>query len=192
MKKLEDMSLEELWELFPIVLEEHNPNYAVWYREEKECLVKILNTYFVRRINHIGSTSVDGLIAKPIIDLLVEFPANYEIHVVAELLKNHGWLIMAQNDTEKTIDLNKGYTPTGYAERVFHLHIKPEGDWGELYFRDYLRQYPDVARQYERLKFNLKKQFEPNRDAYTNAKSDFVLKYTEIARRAFAKRYLPL
>ena len=186
------MSLEELWELFSIVLEEHNANYAVWYHAKKECLVQILNTYSVRRINHIGSTSVDGLIAKPIIYLLMEFPANDEIYVVAELLKTHGWLVMAQNDTEKTIALYKGYTPTGYAERVFHLHIKLESDWGELYFSNYLRQYPDVAQQYERLKFNLKKQFEPNRDAYTNAKSDFVLKYTEIARRAFAKRYLPL
>jgi len=191
LKKLEDMSLEELWELFPIVLEEHNPNYAISYSEEKEYLIQILNTFSVRRINHIGSTSVDGMIAKPIIDILMELPSNYEMSAVAEFLKKHSWLVMAQNDAEKTIDLNKGYTPRGYADRVFHLHIKPHDDWGELYFRDYLRQHSDVARQYESLKFSLKKQFEPNRDAYTNAKTDFVLKYTEIARKEFTGRYLP-
>ena len=190
MKKLEDMSLEELWELFPIILKEHNPNYSAWYSEEKEKLFQILSIYSMSRISHIGSTSVEGLIAKPIVDILMEFPTDYEISAIAQTLQAHGWLIMAQNDEEKTLDLNKGYTENGFAEKVFHLHIKPEGDWGELYFKDYLKQYPDIARQYEALKLNLKKQFEHNRDAYTNAKSDFVSKYTKIAREEFAGRYL--
>ena len=191
MKELKDMSLEELWQLFPIILREHNQDYAEWYSEEKEILCRILACHAVRRINHIGSTAVEGLIAKPTVDILLELPPDYDMAAIAGLLQNHGWMVMGQNDGEKTLDLNKGYTPQGFAERVFHLHIKPEGDWGELYFRDYLRQHSEAARQYEVLKISLKKQFEHNRDAYTDAKSDFILEHTKAARNEFAARYFP-
>ena len=86
MKKLEDMTLEELWELFPIVLKEHSPKYAEWYEEEKQNLTELLADFGLQRINHIGSTSVEGLIAKPIVDILLELPEYYELDRVAELL----------------------------------------------------------------------------------------------------------
>ena len=192
MKKLEDMSLEELWQLFPIVLEEHNPDYAAWYDEEKNNLVPLLSDCPLFRINHIGSTSVEGLIAKPIIDILLELTGDYDADAISALLQKNGWIVMATNRKEKTLDLNKGYTPDGFATKIFHLHIKPSGDWGELYFRDYLKAYPEIARQYETLKLQLKKQFEYHRDAYTNAKSDFVMKVTQAAREEFAGKYFPI
>jgi hypothetical protein len=71
------------------------------------------------------------------------------------------------------------------------IFVKPPGDWGELYFRDYLRTHPDVARQYGVLKEKLKGQFEHNRDAYTAAKSDFVQKYMQLAREEFQEKYIP-
>lgn len=191
MKKLKDMSLEELWKLFPIELKEHNTDYAVWYEDEKRNLLKSLKEYDVCRINHIGSTSVNGLLAKPIIDILLELPNSCDIGIIARILENSGWLEMARNTAENTLDLNKGYTIEGFEARVFHLHIKPLGDWGELYFKDYLRKYPDVARQYERLKLQLKKQFEFNRDAYTDAKTDFIMNITQKAYEEFPARYLP-
>ena len=98
---------------------------------------------------------------------------------------------MARDDAQRTLDMNKGYAKTGYAERVYHLHIKQSGDWDELYFRDYLQAHPDVARQYETLKFQSKARYAPDRDAYTNAKSEFVLTYSRKARREFEGRYLP-
>lgn len=185
------MSLEELWELFPIILEEHSSNYAIWYDEEKDSLLKVLDAYNVCRINHIGSTAVDGLIAKPTVDILLELPADYDMDTLTLILQSKGWDIMASDNSKKTLDLNKGYTPHGFAEKVYHLHIKPSGDWGELYFRDYLKQHSDIARQYEALKLGLKNQFEHNRDVYTNAKSDFVKMYTRKAREEFGERYLP-
>ena len=192
MKELKDMSLEELWHLFPIILKEHNPDYAAWYDEEKKNLVRLLNGYHVCRINHIGSTSVEGLIAKPTVDILLELPIAYDADSISDLLQGDGWTIMARDNTSKTIDLNKGYTPNGFAEKVFHLHVKPSGDWNELYFRDYLQKYPEVARQYETLKLKLKEQFEHNRDAYTDAKSDFIMKFTLKARAEFPGLYLPV
>jgi GrpB-like predicted nucleotidyltransferase (UPF0157 family) len=189
-KELKDMSLEELWELFPIVLKEHNPAYKSWYREEKDNLTEACGHNFCR-ISHIGSTSVEGLIAKPIVDILFELNNDYDVNDMVSLLQGSGWILMAQNESEKTLDLNKGYTSSGFAEKVYHLHVKPSGDWDELYFRDYLRVHHDVARQYELLKLDLKRRFEHDRDAYTNAKSEFVIKYTQKARKEFGGRYLP-
>ncbi len=144
------------------------------------------------RINHIGSTSIEGISSKPIIDILLELPNDYAVNDLVELLQNNGWILMAGNADTKLLDLNKGYTPSGFAAKVYHLHIKPSGDWDELYFRDYLQQHYDVAKQYEILKLSLKKQFEHNRDAYTKAKSEFVRMHTQKARKEFGQRYLPI
>jgi len=74
---------------------------------------------------------------------------------------------MARDEgTKDALDFNKGYTPKGFAQKVCHLHIKHPGDWGELYFRDYLQKHPDVAGEYGALKLALKEQFEYDRDAY--------------------------
>ncbi len=191
MKDFKDMSLEELWKLFPIVLKDHNPNYKLWYAEEKQRILNILQDFDVCRINHIGSTAVEGLIAKPIIDILLELSEDCDLNRVSQLLQNDNWILMQKDDALATLDLNKGYTINGFAEKVYHLHVKPSGDWNELYFRDYLQKYQNVARQYEVLKLGLKEKFEYNRDAYTNAKSDFISEKTYKARIEFAGRYLP-
>lgn len=189
LKTLQEMSLEELWELFPIILEEHNSLYADWYREAAESLQELLSAHEIARVNHIGSTSVEGLIAKPIIDILLEFSPAYDISGVRRLLEENGWIVMEENKELQQLDLNKGYTINGFDQKVFHLHIKELGDWNELYFRDYLRENDDVARAYEELKLGLKEKFEHNRDGYTNAKTDFITAHTKEARRQFANRY---
>ncbi|MFQ7236844.1 MAG: GrpB family protein, partial [Enterococcus hulanensis] len=152
MKNLEEMTLEELWELFPIILKEHRAEYADWYEEEQQNLTKLLAEFEIQRINHIGSTSVEGLIAKPIVDILLELPEGYDLEKVTALLEKAGWILMIKDKEKQTLDLNKGYTPAGFAEQVYHLHVRALGDWDELYFRDYLQKYPEAARQYEELK----------------------------------------
>ena len=189
MKELRDMSLTELWELFPIILKDHNPEYGMWYEEECVSLMENLRDFDVFRINHIGSTAVKGLLAKPTIDILLEFNEGYDKGTVIQELLENEWLVMAEDSQKQTIDLNKGYTLDGFAERVFHLHIKPVGDHGEFYFRDYLREHQDVAKEYGELKLILKNKFEHDRDAYTLAKKDFVEKYTSEARIEFKGRY---
>ncbi len=67
---------------------------------------------------------------------------------------------------------NKGYTLDGFAEKVFHLHLRYSEDNDELYFRDYLIENPDIAKEYEKLKLGLWKKYEHDRDAYTEAKTD--------------------
>jgi Uncharacterized conserved protein len=191
MKKLEEMTLAELWELFPIILKEHRSEYKRWYEEEEQQLTKLFADFPIQRINHIGSTSVEGLIAKPIVDILLEFPDGYDMEDASARLQKADWILMIEDQRKQTLDLNKGYTPEGFAEKVYHLHVRTIGDWDELYFRDYLRKYPEVARQYEELKLGLKEKYEHNRDAYTDEKSEFVQKYSQKAREKFGSRYLP-
>ena len=84
---------------------------------------------------------------------------------------------------------NKGYTKYGFAEKVYHLHVRLRGDWKELYFRDYLIEFPEVAKEYSKLKLKIFKEFEHNRDGYTNAKTDFITHHTDNARIKYNKRY---
>ena len=191
MKNLKDMTLQELWRLFPIILKDHNPEYETWYENEKTAICLLLAGFNIYRISHIGSTAVKGLIAKPIVDILLELNGGYDSEKLIKMLQNEGWLLMAKNAADSTLDLNKGYTPNGFAEKVFHLHIKPTGDWGELYFRDYLKCHAEAAKRYETLKSGLKERFEFDRDAYTNAKTDFIQKCTLAARKEFLGRYTP-
>lgn len=178
-KKLSEMTLEELWQLFPIFLTEHNPCWADWYAEEVAILKSILPPDTVYR--HVGSTAVNGIMAKPIIDILIVVDSPDKMKQAASLLQNNGYIIMST--AESRISLNKGYTENGFAERVFHLHIRLENDTDEIYFRDYLISHPDIAKDYEQLKLALWKQYEHDRDGYTGAKTEFVKKYTALAKQ---------
>ena len=179
-KKLEDMTLEELWQLFPIILTEHKPEWKEIYLEEEALLQKALSGFNIVNINHIGSTAVDGIKAKPIIDILVTVAADEDIAAVSPALITAGYRLMSQKQSR--MSFNKGYTEQGFSERVFHLHLRFEGDCDELYFRDYLNAHPEAAREYEALKISLCKKYRHNRDAYTEAKTEFVKKYTEMGR----------
>lgn len=184
-KKLSEMSLEELWQLFPIQLAEHRDCWEAWYAEEEALLRDILPEGAA--LNHIGSTAVKGIWAKPIIDILAEIPRDCEMNAVKDMLADGGYLCMSAEDGR--MSFNKGYTEDGFAERVFHLHVRYPGDNGELYFRDWLREMPGDAAEYERLKLSLKEKYEHDRDAYTNAKTDFITERTEKARLRYRGRY---
>ena len=179
------MTLEELWQLFPILLTPHQEHWKSWYLQEEQLLKNTIPN--LRRISHIGSTAVPTICAKPIVDILLEIPKNDSLIDYKDLIIGNGYLCMSQ--TENRLSFNKGYTNKGFAERVFHLHVRYVGDNNELYFRDYLIDFPDIAKEYERLKLSLWKQYEHNRDAYTNAKTEFVQKYTEQAKALYKNRY---
>ena len=184
---LEEMSLEELWHLFPIFLREHQDEWKDWYEEERLRLLSFLPEHQIVRLSHIGSTSVKTIWAKPIVDILLEIPKETDMTVMKDLLLQNGYLLMSES--QGRMSFNKGYTLSGFAERVFHLHLRYEGDHDELYFRDYLQEHPAVAKDYEKLKLALWKQYEHNRDAYTEAKTDFIKNYTEEAKKLYGGRY---
>ncbi|MEA4964712.1 MAG: GrpB family protein [Oscillospiraceae bacterium] len=179
-KPLSEMTLDELWQLFPIQLTAHQPDWAAWYREEEASLARVLPKNAI--LHPIGSTAIPGIWAKPIIDILVEVELR-EFGAMKPLMEACGYLCMSQTKTR--MDFNKGYTQNGFAEKVFHLHLRGYGDRDELYFRDYLNQHPEIAKQYEALKLALWKRFEHDRDGYTKAKTDFVRRYTQEAKRQY-------
>lgn len=186
-KALEEMSLEELWQLFPIFLEEHKHHWSVWYKEESRRIQSFLPPNQLFKMHHIGSTSIEGIWAKPIIDILLEIPQNADMENIKRELLEQGYLLMSES--EGRMSFNKGYTLQGFAERVFHLHLRYHGDHDELYFRDYLQDHPAVAKDYEQLKLILWKKYEHNRDAYTAAKTDFISQYTQKAKKLYEGRY---
>ena len=181
-KLLSEMTLEELWQLFPIILSPHNPEWKNFYKSEAD----LLQGHFgknVARIRHIGSTAVEGLLAKPTVDILLEVSDNVELATIRQLAIECGYTVMAETTVpEYRLDLCKGYTPLGFANKVFHLHICHLGDWDEPYFCEYLNQHPEKAQEYADLKMKLQTQFKHDRDAYTEAKSEFIRQCVKTAR----------
>jgi len=186
-KALSEMTLEELWELFPIFLVAHDDRWKDGFNEIEKTLTGLLSNQPVVRISHIGSTAIQGIWAKNIIDVMIEIPESSDMKDVARILEQNGFIIMSVE--ENRISLNKGYTENGFADKVYHIHLRYAGDNDELYFRDYLNEHPDVAKEYEALKLRLWKQYEHNRDAYTDAKTSFISKWTAEARKEYGDRY---
>lgn len=177
-KPLSDLSLQQLWELFPITLSPHKPQWALWAKEEMAILSEILSP-FSPQIDHIGSTAIPNIWAKPIIDILIRIPDNTAFPHIAELMDRKGYILMSRTPTR--MSFNKGYTPSGYAERVFHIHFHLTGDDDQLLFRDYLIAHPDDAHAYEQLKKSLLPALSKNRDGYTEAKTDFIRRIVRLA-----------
>lgn len=182
-KRLQDLTLTELWVLFPIVLSPYNPQWPEWAKEEIDALSALLSVH-TPIINHIGSTAIPNIQAKPIIDILVETDIDWQL--IKSEMESAGYICMSVTDTR--MSFNKGYTPLGYAEKVFHIHIRATGDNDEIYFRDYLLTHPDVAREYETLKLGLLPKYRNDRDGYTEAKTDFVRRITDLAKAHSGKK----
>lgn len=179
---------EQLAQLFPVMLTQHDPLWTAYYLEEKAYLASIFGNTLLR-ISHIGSTAVAGLMAKPTVDILLEISPDTDLAAITETLKDAGYVVNTPKGD--IIMFIKGYTPRGFEGQTFHIHIRHTGDWGELYFRDYLIAHPEVAMEYEKCKLELKAHFPYDRDGYTGAKGEFVQKYTQLARAAFPNRHIP-
>ena len=186
-KKLLEMTLEELWQLFPIRLVPHEDCWAAWYEEEAAAIQAALTPSCVRGVHHIGSTAIKGIWAKPIVDILLECAEGCAPQSLTDALVGQGFICMSRG--QDRVSLNKGYTENGFAQRVFHLHICRFGMHDELYFRDYLSDYPEKAKEYEALKLRLWKEYEHDRDGYTQMKTNFVSACTDEAKALYAGRY---
>lgn len=182
-KKLSEITLDELWTLFPIRLTEHNDGWAEQYEKMAVVLEERLSCCNIIRISHIGSTAIRGIWAKPIVDILVEIAPDEDMDAISGIITNIGFIKMSESGGR--ISFNCGYTERGFDDKVYHLHLRYAGDNDELYFRDYLNHNSEIAKEYEQLKLNLWHQYENNRDAYTEAKTEFIKKHTADAKRLY-------
>jgi len=182
-KPLNEMTSEELWQLFPIIISEYRDYWTNYYREEEDTLKRILGESIIS-INHIGSTAVPNLPAKPTIDILIEIKDNTDIQaIITDMeLNNYIYSYQPQKPAPHMMFM-KGYNSHGFEEKVFHIHIRYKGDWDEIYFRDYLINHPESSGEYAKLKIRLSKLYKHDRDAYTLAKTDFIKEVTEKARK---------
>lgn len=189
-KNLDEMTNEELWELFPIVLSEHKLYWKENFWKEKTVLEQAVDIQNIVRINHYGSTAIPDLIAKPTIDILIEIKNDTDIERLIANMQSVGYRYIKQPDNPAPhMMFVKGYTPQGFKGQVFHIHVRYSGDWDELYFRDYLIIHPEIADEYGKLKLELQNKYEHDRDAYTDAKTDFIKRITKLARTEISTKY---
>ena len=178
-----DLTDEERTALYPIILSEYNLAWPQWFAEEKAALERLLGPENIVRLQHIGSTAVPGLLAKPTVDILLEITETADMDILLAVLPDPPYIPLREEMTPgERITVVKGYTSEGFAERVYHIHMRRPGDWDEIIFRDYLRAHADAAAEYAALKRRLQREYEYDRDGYTDAKGAFIRTITEKAR----------
>jgi GrpB-like predicted nucleotidyltransferase (UPF0157 family) len=188
-KSFDEMTKEEILHLFPVILTGYQPEWPEIYQKEKKLIGKSIGQQNIVRMSHIGSTAIPGLIAKPTIDVLLEIQDDTDIHKLIANMQSCGYLFDAQPDMPPPhMKFMKGYTPAGFQGQAFHVHVRYRSDWDELYFRDYLLAHPDIADEYARLKTELFKKYECDRNTYTEAKTDFIKRVTALAREELSTK----
>lgn len=176
----DDQSNYPAWAIETVEIINPDPKWIDKGIQEKQELYKILSPFGVNQVEHIGSTSIPNLPAKPIIDLMASihsfeqiinistFLAEYDWHYVPPELDNRPWrrfFVKVKND-----------------KRIAHLHLmlKEEARWEkQLSFRNLLRTNPQLVVEYANLKKKLAQEFIHDREAYTEAKTEFVNRVLE-------------
>lgn len=161
-----------------IILVDYDPSWPEKYEQMKKHLLDTIGSDIVLRIEHYGSTSIPGIPAKPVIDILVEAPSFAQARERMIPALNTPEIEYWCSDHMRFYIRHK---ETGV--RTYHLHVAPAGHriWEGLAFRDYLRTHPEDAERYVALKRELVDKHSTDRLAYTNAKEAFVRKVTDKA-----------
>ena len=184
------LSVEKLGILFPIKISEYCPDWKTLFASEKEVIQGAIGIRNMLRIEHIGSTAVPGLSAKPTIDILLEIKKHINNDLIINKLIsiNYSYIPKPENPPPHMM-FAKGYSNKGYISQTYHIHVRYKGDWDEVIFRDYLIQNPKVAQEYAELKFKLASDFLNDREKYTNSKTEFITRVTSNARNKKKKQF---
>lgn len=156
----------------PIVVVPYDPRWPDEFERESVLLRDLLAPWIVGSIEHVGSTSVVGLAAKPVIDVMVGVESLRASEPAKAVLIENGYQY-----AEYKTDIMHWFCKPSAAFRTHHLHLIPYQSplWSErLAFRDSLRRDVAVRREYEALKFELAQKYEFDREAYTDAKGPFI------------------
>ncbi len=160
----------------------YDPRWPEMFSAESERLRQLLGSQFVLRFEHIGSTAIPGLSAKPIIDILIEIPSfeSALIHIVPKL-QQEGWEYHWRDDRPPGHMYFVRRNSAGM--RTHHVHMLTAGHpgWERVAFRDYLRAVPEEAKRYAQLKRELSAKYPEDREAYTEAKSEYIKRITALA-----------
>lgn len=153
------------------------------YNKEEKLLYSVIEKYALD-IQHVGSTSIEGLDAKPIIDIAVAVESLDKVECFKDLLENIGYQYRSNAGVEGRLMFAKGSEDL----RTHYLHIETLNGpiWkNHIYFRDYLRLHKEYIHQYSELKRNLAIKFSDDRYSYTNEKDKFINMVLEKAKEEF-------
>jgi len=169
---------------------DYDPKWPVIYAKEKDRILSKIGNKIIS-LEHVGSTAVQGLGAKPIIDIMVAVRRLSDAEECIKPLRSIGYEYFPEHEKEipERRYFQKG--PEGIPNKHFHLHmVEQDSDFRQkqLLFRDYLRLHPNVAEQYCKLKRELARKYVSDREAYTEAKTSFIESVITEARSALKLR----
>ena len=165
-----------------VELVEADPNWPRLFEDEKADLLDVLRGEDILAIEHFGSTAIPGLIAKPIIDILIAVPSVDVARTrFVSILDSLDYVFWHDNPKTDRLFFVKGMPPYGEG-RTHHIHVaeRPSVMWSRLAFRDYLRENPHERDNYAALKKRLVIKHGSDREAYTDAKDAFVARIMQL------------
>lgn len=166
-----------------ITIADYNPLWVKKYEEESVLIKDILADNCIA-IYHIGSTSVPGLAAKPIIDIMVAVRSLEKVDCVSEAFSEIGYEYLGEFGIE-----GRRYLRKGGDERTHQIHIFQMDDWNNigrhLAFRNYMRTHKKERMEYANLKTELAQKFPYNIEGYCDGKESFVREIEKIALSQF-------
>jgi GrpB-like predicted nucleotidyltransferase (UPF0157 family) len=157
----------------------HHPKWAEYFGKERQLLFKVMGQK-VLDIRHVGSTSIPGMPAKPIVDILAAVRTLDDVEPFTENLIRAGYEDRGNGDVLGRRYFVKG----GEDKRTHHLNFCEMNSFfwtSHLAFRDYLEQHTEAAKQYSALKRALAARFPNDRHAYTTGKEEFVRSIVKLA-----------
>ena len=155
-----------------VFLVPYDPDWPRRFEQERELLEDALANWIAGTIEHIGSTAVPELLAKPIIDIMVGVRDLTSSMAAREALAGLDYQYFPYRS-----DVMHWFCKPSPAHRTHHLHLVPFQSplWIErIAFRDLLRRSPDARKEYAALKASLAERYRTDREAYTDAKGQFV------------------
>jgi len=163
-----------------VKIEKYNPQWQEEFNEEKENLKKIFGDV-AKSIEHVGSTSVVGLSAKPIIDIAVGVDVLGDIDRVKEKISKMPYYSVKEDNADGEILMRKGsllkegeIKPDFITHFIHIMEINGKKYKETIAFRDYLRTNPEVLKEYEDLKQKLALEYKNDRKSYFKAKDKFI------------------
>lgn len=157
-----------------VFLVEHDPSWPERFAVQRDALSRLLKPWLALPPEHVGSTAVPGLRAKPVIDIVAPVVSLADAQNAVSVLVADGWLFWSDDPNR---DYRLWFLRPTPAERTHHLYLIQQ-DHPELLrlllFRDALRSDAALRAGYAALKDRLALQHPKDRDAYTDAKSDFI------------------
>ncbi len=171
----------------------YDPAWPRMFEEEKRYLLDSLPSRLIRRIEHFGSTAIPGLAAKPIVDMLVEVGSLDETKArIAPVLEAQGydyfWRATHGEDGPPFYAWFIKRNSAGVRTHHVHMVERDFEHWDRLLFRDYLITDRETAKEYETLKLALARDYPNDRVAYTNGKTEFVVRVTQVAKNYYRNK----